>query len=963
MKKPLILETKLRPPDCSRMLPRPRLVDLVRESRENLVVIHADAGYGKTTLLGQLYEGHEGPRVWYQLGTGDGDPAAFFTHLVESARRALSQTGVQVEAALANSRDAGEDRDRIVTEFIDELSRLSADPFIFCFDDFHLVNDIAPVVDVIRFLVSHLPPNCRMIICSREKPAFPLGRLRTQRQLLEIGVDQLRFTIDETGRILDSGGSTPFSDRELEAWHAATEGWPVSIVLAKSLLSPKRRLPEDVFPRLLGTRGAIAEYLAEEIWSDLDDETRRFLMASSLLETVDTGTCDLALANRFAGKSAASFLREIENRNLLTVSLESGKTWRYHPVVRQFMRGKLREAVSPTEIAGLHRRYGGAFEARGDIDLAISHYLEAGATGDAARLIETNGEAMFDAGRYGTMAGWLDGIPAEMFDARPSLAYLAARSHKHQGRYETSERLFEQANLGFSVAGLKSGAYKCAIAMAELYAMREEHQRSLEMAAEALRLAGDQAERVAALSQLATRKLVLGDSAGARASLTEAEALCDGAMASARHAIAADLLAVKWVSGDFREGLADSLRLQLESGPETAAKIRLYIHFQKVLNLYETARYQEALDAIDSAADYLGTEDEIQQLCSRFHRGVILMCTEDGDSGRRLIEGLIEKSGETLRLGPHFSNNFLSAWYRRHNLPERAIEVISGELAHNRRQGKQYSVASCLVNIGAARLHGGEGRGQGQGKGAGNARGKGVSNANAGVAELDEAFTIAREGGYQYILTQVHFHRAWMASALGDRQRALEEITVSLQLAARNEHNNFIAQEGRINPELLAYALAGGVEPDYLIRIFGLIGPSALPVLEPLLGSGDTAVKIAAITALGAAGRAGAAPCIRRGLRDAEASVRRTANAELARLRTSIEAPEKILTRRESQVLSLLAEGLSNLEISERLYISEPTVKTHVSRVFRKLGLTRRSQAAAYFQQGQEQGDGEGREE
>ncbi|HEV3485129.1 MAG TPA: helix-turn-helix transcriptional regulator, partial [Vicinamibacterales bacterium] len=50
------------------------------------------------------------------------------------------------------------------------------------------------------------------------------------------------------------------------------------------------------------------------------------------------------------------------------------------------------------------------------------------------------------------------------------------------------------------------------------------------------------------------------------------------------------------------------------------------------------------------------------------------------------------------------------------------------------------------------------------------------------------------------------------------------------------------------------------------------------------------------------------------------------------------------LTQREHEILGLIAQGLSNREIAEKLFVSENTVKTHSSRVFDKLGVSRRTQ-------------------
>jgi DNA-binding NarL/FixJ family response regulator len=54
------------------------------------------------------------------------------------------------------------------------------------------------------------------------------------------------------------------------------------------------------------------------------------------------------------------------------------------------------------------------------------------------------------------------------------------------------------------------------------------------------------------------------------------------------------------------------------------------------------------------------------------------------------------------------------------------------------------------------------------------------------------------------------------------------------------------------------------------------------------------------------------------------------------------------LTPREAEVLALIAAGLSNREIAERLVVSGATVKTHVNRIFSKIGARDRAQAVRY---------------
>jgi DNA-binding NarL/FixJ family response regulator len=70
----------------------------------------------------------------------------------------------------------------------------------------------------------------------------------------------------------------------------------------------------------------------------------------------------------------------------------------------------------------------------------------------------------------------------------------------------------------------------------------------------------------------------------------------------------------------------------------------------------------------------------------------------------------------------------------------------------------------------------------------------------------------------------------------------------------------------------------------------------------------------------------------------------------MARLRGHGDEPDPLagLTPQERRILELIGEGLTNRQIGERLFLAEKTVKNYISGLFSKLGMERRTQAAAY---------------
>jgi DNA-binding NarL/FixJ family response regulator len=79
----------------------------------------------------------------------------------------------------------------------------------------------------------------------------------------------------------------------------------------------------------------------------------------------------------------------------------------------------------------------------------------------------------------------------------------------------------------------------------------------------------------------------------------------------------------------------------------------------------------------------------------------------------------------------------------------------------------------------------------------------------------------------------------------------------------------------------------------------------------------------------------------------------RSTSQMLQRLRdrTARRDPLAALSEQEKQILDLIGDGLTNRQIGERMFLAEKTVKNYVSNLFTKLGMSRRTQAAAYVTQ------------
>jgi ATP/maltotriose-dependent transcriptional regulator MalT len=431
-----LLATKLHMP-ASRpgQVLRPRLTARLDEGLgRGLILAAAPAGYGKTVLLADWARRGEHPVAWLSLDAGDNDPARFWHHAVAALDRALPGTGERVAPLLGPP--APTSFQGLVTALINDLAGEQA---LLVLDDYHLIS-AQQVHESLAFLVEHRPAGICVVLASRSDPPLPLARLRASGQLTEIRAAELRFTSAEAGELLQHAAPA-LPDASVAALAARTEGWAAGLALAALSLRGHDDAASFV-SAFTGSHRYVLDYLAEEVLEQQDEQLRTFFLETSVLDRLSGPLCN-AITGR---EGSQALLEQAERAGLFVIPLDEVRGWwRYHHLFADLLRARL-QAGQPARVAELHRNAAGWYADHGLADEAIRHAVAAGEMTRAARLIEQHFDTAYSLrGEAATIHRWLAAIPAGLVESRPRLLLAQAQLAAASGRLDAVEPLLDAA--------------------------------------------------------------------------------------------------------------------------------------------------------------------------------------------------------------------------------------------------------------------------------------------------------------------------------------------------------------------------------------------------------------------------------------------------------------------------------------------------------------------------------------
>lgn len=415
--------TRFRPPTPVRALvSRKRLIDLLQVGdRRRLTVIHAPAGYGKSTLAAQWSAALAQQDVavaWLTVDHDDDNVVWFLSHLVEAIRRVQPTLAEELGQVL---EDHGEDAEAyVLTALVNEIHSAGRRVAL-VIDDWHRVSSPATVA-ALGYLIQHGCHHLQVVVTSRNRAGLPMSRMRLDDELIEIDSTALRFDSDESRQLLVDLGGLQLAADDVEGLLRSTDGWAAALQLASLSLRGNERPARlaEIIEHLAGHQ-AIGEFLAENVLDALEPEMLDFLLTTSVSEQ----TC-ASLASTLAGvQRGQAILEEVEDRDLFLHRVDARGEWfRYHHLFAEYLRRRL-ERDQPGRTAELHLAASKWFAERRLTGEAVDQALLGGDPDRAVELVERDSYHLIEHSRMSTLLGLVAKLPGANV-ARPRLQLAVA---------------------------------------------------------------------------------------------------------------------------------------------------------------------------------------------------------------------------------------------------------------------------------------------------------------------------------------------------------------------------------------------------------------------------------------------------------------------------------------------------------------------------------------------------------
>jgi LuxR family transcriptional regulator, maltose regulon positive regulatory protein len=917
---PRFLEDKLQVPQPHfPVLRRRRITGLLDQAARNRVtLISGPAGAGKTVACATWAAAPAQARrvVWLTLDAED-QQAWFWAYVCAGLARLRPIPADSLRSLEDVSPDGFPLR-------LVEAAQTFTEPVILVLDDIHELTDTA-VLSGIDLLIRHAPATLRLVLSARQPPALQLARLRVAGELADIGGHDLACTSEEADAYFSMVG-LDVDPGARDALLRRTQGWMAGLRLA-AMAGRSDPEPGVTITDLAGDEPIVTDYLWDEVLVKQAPATRMFLLRTCLAEQVSGDLADALTGQSGSVRTLDRLSRE--NSFVDAIDREHGE-YAYHPLLRQVLTAELHREI-PHEIPVLLRRAARWYAAHDQPIASVRCAAEAQDWDYAAQTLAEAGAGVASPGSTADLESVLSLFPADRSADDPAVAaawaaarlwdgdrdgacaYLDSGDRALRRAVPAMQRIMEPtlAALRVMLAGGRTDPDPALLTGARALAERSQAAASTQPEHRAVgllwyalgvaRLRRWEVQPARHALRHADRQLAAGNLTGLQARARAWRALAEawyGDLSAARRS-AADVLAG---TGLPEPGLAEASRAELgawgagwDSGAGTAA----------------AATAAAARGAGTAAGAGKAQAAELAALA----QSLVSLRRDDLSTAQRLLEGI--DPGLTGQFPGEPPVSAIAALIRARVLLADGDATAATALLSRLREtwGPAHPALADVLTIaeGEVALRGG----------------------NTGRAR---AVLLLVEEGEHFDRADGRLLRGGLLIAEGDFKSALEAVEPCLDAAADGAADGVTLQE-QISGLLVAAAAQ---------RRLGSTDEAAV-LLEQALALAEPDGAYRAFLDGGGSVRSAMTVLIQPTSRHAGFAGRilERFDAQAPRPAGPADAASVPLTDSERAVLRFLPSHMTNEEISQALFLSINTVKTHLRSAYRKLGVSSRREAIA----------------
>lgn len=429
-----VLKTRLyKPITDGTHIRREKLIKKLEQGQSKvLTLVIAPTGFGKSVLVSQWLESDSKQFSWLTIDNDLNDFLSLLTYLVYVVKQNFKDSLKSFDNLL--DEDFIPSEDILIDLFINELDEIDEE-FIIVLDDYQKLKD-PNANKLISRILQYPPENLHMVILSRWDPTLNLSSQRAYGLLNDIRAEDLIFDVEETKLLARKTAQRELSDDVCEVLIDKTEGWLIGIYLAIKYMIDDEVDAEKISKMPLDQK-YFREYLMYQIMEGFSEEEKAIFSIAVISDSFSKDMVEFLMDDlredlKFDSEVYDNFLNKI----LLAIPLDDEKKkFRFHQLIYTYVRERL-ERVFKDELVELNRRASVYYQREGSYEKAIKHAIESGDIDLIVEVFRTNGCTLLNNDQLNKLSKWLDLIPGEIIESRLELLLQRTVLHENSNDFD-----------------------------------------------------------------------------------------------------------------------------------------------------------------------------------------------------------------------------------------------------------------------------------------------------------------------------------------------------------------------------------------------------------------------------------------------------------------------------------------------------------------------------------------------